>query len=68
MLEKILYDRNISAEELTRVSIIAREQQNSLSDRERLIQRLFAVLGKYDSRLSDVSKRHDDYLAEARRF
>jgi len=28
-------------------------------------KRLFSIAGKYDSGLSDVSERHDNYLAEA---
>ena len=65
LLENILRDRNISAEEFIHESIIAWVQQNSTSEREKLIQRSFEILGKYDSGLTDVSKRHDDYLAEA---
>ncbi len=67
VLEKISNDRNISIEEFIHQSINSWVEQTLLTDREELKKRALSLAGKYDSGLTDVSLRHDDYLAEAYR-
>jgi hypothetical protein len=41
------------------------EAQRDTDERRRRIDAALSVVGKYHSGLTDVSERHDDYLAEA---
>jgi len=43
---------------------IDRVVPSDAGEREERIQRALAMAGKFDSGLTDVSARHDDYLAE----
>lgn len=63
-LKAMASDEGVSVAELIRRSIDQYTQGHPQPDREELIHRSFAVIGKYSSGLSDVGVNHDKYLAD----
>ena len=54
----------ISVAEYVRRSLTRTVEQDPVPDREEIVRRAIAAIGCGRSGLSDVSVRHDDYLAE----
>ena len=63
-LRKVAEARGISMAAVVR-DAIDEIPEAPLTDREVMIRRAFAVIGKYHSGLHDVAVDHDRYLAEA---
>lgn len=63
--------RRVAAKEGVSVSALVRRGARLVIDayarpsREQLWERASRLIGKYDSGLTDLAERHDDYLAEA---
>lgn len=64
-LERLAKRRHISLSELIREGIDNLLRSEATSSNAELRQRALAVAGRFRSGLGDLSKRHDDYLAEA---
>lgn len=63
-LKAMAVEEGVSIAELIRRSVDQYTQFRQQPDREELRRRASAVIGKYDSGLTDVSVNHDKYLAE----
>ena len=63
-LRRLAAEKGVSVSELVRrgVDHVLREEHGP--DRKELMRRALEVAGKYDSGLTDIGRRHDDYLAE----
>lgn len=63
-LKRLAAERGVSVAELVRqgVETVLREASTEIEERRR---RAIAALGSFDSGLTDVSERHDDYFVEA---
>jgi len=63
-LRRLAAEKGVSVSELVRrgVDRVLREERSP--DRKELMARALEVAGKYDSGLTDIGRRHDDYLAE----
>jgi hypothetical protein len=61
-LRRVAARRGVSMAELIRQAI-DRVVPADADERARRVERAVALAGKFDSGLSDVSERHDDYLA-----
>jgi plasmid stability protein len=55
----------ISVAEYVRRAVDKVLEQETTPDREELMRRSLAAIGRFKSDKTDVSVRHDDYLAEA---
>ena len=66
LLKTLSHERGVSIAELIRLSVdeFARKQGPAPITAEEKRQRIMAVVGRYRSGLSDVSRNHDEYLAE----
>jgi predicted Zn-dependent peptidase len=64
-LEELAKRRNVSTIDLIREGIDNLLRSSAISSKAELKQRALAVAGRFRSGLGDLSKRHDDYLAEA---
>ena len=64
-LKALAAEEEVSMAELIRRSIDSYLKRRQSTSAEALKERALSVIGKYSSGLSDVSTRHDDYLAEA---
>jgi predicted DNA-binding protein len=62
-LRRIAAERGISMAHLIREAVDAYAVDSS-SDRDERVRRAQAVAGRFRSGRSDISERHDDYLAE----
>ena len=62
-LKRLAAERGVSVAELVRqgVEVVLREASTDLEERRR---RAMSIAGKFRSGLTDLSVRHDDYLAE----
>lgn len=60
-VKRLADDRGVSVAALVRDAV---DELTETSDREARWERALAAVGKYRSGLTDVSERHDDYLAE----
>jgi len=58
-------DEGISLAEYIRRALDARMESRLRPSREELRQRALEAIGSFASDATDVSERHDDYLAEA---
>jgi len=63
-LRKRARERQVSVSQLVREGVHRLREQNESIPEERK-RRALAAVGRFSSGLSDVSKRHDEYLAEA---
>lgn len=54
-----------TGESIAAVVRAAVDAQRATDERRRLIDAALTVVGKYRSGLTDVSERHDEYVAEA---
>lgn len=61
-LKRKAAERGVSMAQVIRDAI---DQSLDRDDEDVKWERAFSVVGKFRSGLSDVSERHDDYLAEA---
>jgi hypothetical protein len=62
-LRRLAADRGISMAHVVREAIDAYAPDEAAARDER-VKRAIAAAGRFDSGLTDVSERHDDYLAE----
>jgi hypothetical protein len=62
-LRRAAAGRDVSIAHLVREAIDAYVADGE-GDRQSRVERALAAAGRFDSRLTDVSERHDDYLAE----
>ena len=60
-VRRLADDRGVSVAALVRDAV---DELTETSEQEARWERALATVGKYRSSLSDVSERHDDYLAE----
>ncbi len=64
-LKSLASERGVSLAELIRQSIDAFLEAQQVMDREERKRRALEVVGRFRSDVTDLSTRHDDYLAEA---
>ncbi len=64
-LKALAHERGVAVAELVRQGIDRLLQDSTDVDREERKRQVIAFAGKYSSGLTDLSARHDDYLAEA---
>jgi Arc/MetJ-type ribon-helix-helix transcriptional regulator len=64
-LQRMAKEEHVSVSELVRRGVRCVIEQQGKPSRRELMERALEVAGKYDSGLTDVAERHDDYLAEA---
>ncbi|MBI2844091.1 MAG: CopG family transcriptional regulator [Armatimonadetes bacterium] len=64
-LKRLAVERNVSVAQLIREAVDEILAEGYIPDREELKRRAAAAAGAFRSDRSDVSTRHDDYLAEA---
>lgn len=63
-LEELAKRRNISLSDLIREGVDNLLRSAAISSNAEQRQRALAIAGRFKSGLGDLSKRHDDYLAE----
>lgn len=64
-LEKLARQRNVSVSDLIHEGIDNLLRCTTVMDSDKLKRRARAIAGRFKSGLGDLSRRHDDYLAEA---
>lgn len=64
-LKKMALSRRASVSKLIRKAVDDLIKSNTGADVEELKKRALEVVGKYHSGKKDISRKHDDYLAEA---
>lgn len=65
LLEKLARQRNVSVSDLIHEGIDNLLRCTIITDSDELKRRARAIAGCFKSGLGDLSRRHDDYLAEA---
>jgi len=65
ILKELAHQERVSIAELTRRALDYWLQSMSVMPNAESKQRALAVVGRFRSDRTDVSERHDDYLAEA---
>ncbi len=63
-LKKLSSAKHVSVAELIRRSVDNLIKSSPVVDREEMKRRAMAVAGRFHSGKTDISERHDDYLAE----
>lgn len=64
-LKKMALSRRASVSKLIRKAVDDLIKSNTGADVEELKKRALEVVGKYHSGKKEISRKHDDYLAEA---
>ena len=64
-LKKLAVQKNTSMSELIRRAVDSALAEGLVRDRKEILKRAIDAIGEFHSGKSDVSTRHDDYLAEA---
>lgn len=64
-LRRIAAEEGISLSELVRRGVRELLESRRRPSRKELWERASRVIGKFNSGLSDIGRRHDDYFAEA---
>jgi metal-responsive CopG/Arc/MetJ family transcriptional regulator len=64
-LRRVAAEEGVSVSELVRRAVKARLELSCKPSREELWERAGKVIGKYDSGVTDLAERHDDYFVEA---
>ncbi len=64
VLRQIALEQGISMAEVIRRALDEVVERRRLPDREELKRRALAAIGSVHSDITDMSERHDDYLAE----
>jgi hypothetical protein len=64
-IKRLASVQGVSSAEVVRQAIDAMIQANPAGDFEERRKRALGIVGKFSSGRSDVSRKHDEYLAEA---
>ena len=64
-LRKLAAERHVSVAHLIRDGVDKLLAEQGEGDRQERIRRSLSAVGSFDSGLTDVSARHDDYVVEA---